>query len=69
MARLDQKIGAQFPAEDRRFLSAASRQVLRPTEPVVQWEQWAFSPGVKPPGRESDHFNVRGAVPSSLRTS
>jgi hypothetical protein len=59
MARLGQGIGVQFPTEERDVLfSAASRPVLRPTQPVVQCEPWALSPGVKPPGREADHHLV-----------
>jgi hypothetical protein len=37
------------------LFTAASRTVLGPTQPPIQWVPGALSPGVKRPGREADH--------------
>jgi len=35
--------------------ATASGMVLEPTQPPIQWEAWALTPGVKRPGSETDH--------------
>jgi hypothetical protein len=42
------------------LLNPASRPVLGPTQPPIQWISGALSLGVKRPGHESDH-----SLPSS----
>jgi hypothetical protein len=37
------------------FLTTASRTVLGPTQPPLQWVLGALTLGVKRPGREADH--------------
>jgi hypothetical protein len=37
------------------LFTTASRPTLGPTHPTIQWVSWAFSLGVKRPGREVDH--------------
>jgi hypothetical protein len=44
------------------IFSTASRPVLRPTQPAIQWVPGALSPGVKRPGREADHSLPSSAV-------
>jgi hypothetical protein len=49
-------IGGSSPGRDEIFLfTAASRLVLGPTQPPIQWAPEALSLGVKRPGREADH--------------
>jgi hypothetical protein len=44
------------PGRVKNFLfSTSSRQVLGPTQSPIQWVPGALSPGVKRPGRETDH--------------
>jgi hypothetical protein len=44
------------PGRVKNFLfSTASRPVLGPTQPPIQWVQGALSPRVKRQGREADH--------------
>jgi hypothetical protein len=44
------------PGRIKNFLfSRSSRPALRSTQPPIQWEPEALSPGVKRPGREVDH--------------
>jgi hypothetical protein len=38
------------------LFTTASRMVLRPTQPPIQWVLGALSLGVKRPGREADHL-------------
>jgi hypothetical protein len=46
----------QFRKKQDIFLySTASRPVLGPTQPPIQWVPVALSPEVKRPGREADH--------------
>jgi hypothetical protein len=48
--------GVRIPAGVGNFsLPTASRPALGPTHPPIQWVLGALSPGVKRPGRESDH--------------
>jgi hypothetical protein len=45
------------PGRVKNFVfSASSRPVLGPTQPPIQWVQWALSLEVKRPGREADHL-------------
>jgi hypothetical protein len=37
------------------LFSTASRPALGPTQPPIEWVPGAISPGVKGPGRETDH--------------
>jgi hypothetical protein len=37
------------------LFTTASRTVLGPTQPLIQWVAGALSPGIKRPGREADH--------------
>jgi len=37
------------------ILFTASRPILRPTQPPIQWVPEALSLGIKWPGREADH--------------
>jgi hypothetical protein len=56
--------GVRFPAAKKIFLLAhTSRPALGPTQPPIQWEPGALTPGVKRPGREADHS--RHLVPRS----
>jgi hypothetical protein len=45
------------------LFTAASRTVLGPTQPPIQWVSGALSFGVKRPGREADHSHL---VPRSI---
>jgi hypothetical protein len=46
----------RLPVGAGNFLfTTASRTALGPTQPPIQWVQWALSLGVKRPGREADH--------------
>jgi hypothetical protein len=63
-----------FPSRRRVFLfDTASTPALRPTRPSVQWVPGTLSPGIKRPGRETDHSPPPSAevenVPSLLHTS
>jgi hypothetical protein len=50
------------PGTIKKFLfSMSSRPVLGPTQPPIQWEPGALSPGVKRPGREVDHSPLTSA--------
>jgi hypothetical protein len=40
---------------DKIFFSTSSIPVLVPTQPPIQWVTGLFPPGVKRPGRETDH--------------
>jgi hypothetical protein len=52
----DRGYRVQFPTGMGAFLfTTASRTVLGPTQPPIQWVPWALSLGVKGPGREADH--------------
>jgi hypothetical protein len=52
----DRGSSARFPAGAGIFLfTTASRMVLRPTQPPIQWVPGALSLGVKRPGSEADH--------------
>jgi hypothetical protein len=42
------------PRRGKRFFSTASRPVLGPTQPPIQWIPGALSPGVKRSGCEAD---------------
>jgi hypothetical protein len=61
----------RFPAGAREFFySTASRLVLGPTQPPIQWVPRVISRGIKRPGRESDNsppssieFKNGGAMP------
>jgi hypothetical protein len=44
-----------------RVFFAASSQVLRPTQPPIQWIPGALSLGVKRPGRETDYSHPSSA--------
>jgi hypothetical protein len=47
----------RFPAGLKIFpFTIASRTVLEPTQPSIQWVPWALSLGVKLPEREADHL-------------
>ena len=35
-----------------------SRPILAPTQPSIEWLLWAFSSGVKRPGREANHSTL-----------
>jgi hypothetical protein len=43
------------------LLTTASRRVLGPTKPPIQWAPSALSLGVKLPGREADHSSSSSA--------
>jgi hypothetical protein len=46
----------RFPERAGNFLlTTASRTVLRPTQPPIQWAPGALASGVKRPGREANH--------------
>jgi hypothetical protein len=59
----------------KNFLfSTASRPVLGPTKPHIQWVQGALSPGIKWPGCDPDHSppfptRLHGIVLNYLRTA
>jgi hypothetical protein len=42
-------------------LRTVSRPTLGSTQPPLKWEPGAFTPGVKRPGRESDHSSPSNA--------
>jgi hypothetical protein len=44
----------QIPGKGKHF-SLPNRRALGFTDPAIQWEQWALSPGVKRSGCETDH--------------
>jgi hypothetical protein len=44
-----------------RHVTIASRPVLKPTQPHIQWEPWALSQGVKRPGSEADQSSASSA--------
>jgi len=44
-----------IPGRGRIFFATASRQVLGPTQPPIQWVPWALSPGVKLPVHDVDY--------------
>jgi hypothetical protein len=49
-------VGVPSPARYKVFLfSVSSRPVLGPTQLPIQWAPGALAPGVKRPGRETDH--------------
>jgi hypothetical protein len=51
-----ERSGIRFPAGVGIFLfTTASRPSLGPTQPPIQWIQWAISMMVKRQGREADH--------------
>jgi hypothetical protein len=51
-----QKYGSSRTDRVRNFLfSVYFRPLTRPTQPPIQWTPGALSPGVKLPGRETDH--------------
>jgi hypothetical protein len=57
----DRVLGFDFGLGLGIFLfTTASRTVLRPIEPPIQWVPGAFPLGVRRPGRETDH-----SLPSS----
>jgi hypothetical protein len=48
--------GCGLGGRDSILLSTACRPALRPTQSPTQLVPWAFSAGVKRPGREADHL-------------
>jgi hypothetical protein len=51
----DRSSRVRFPAGLGLLFTTASRMVLGPTQPPIQWVLGALSLGVKRPGREADH--------------
>jgi hypothetical protein len=51
-----------IPGRNKRFSSSPQLpDRLRPTQPPIQWVLEALSPGVKQPGRETDHSSPSSA--------
>jgi hypothetical protein len=56
------------------LFSTVSRPALGPTQPPIQWVPGVLSPGVRRPGRETNHFHLvprlklHGTIPSHLYT-
>jgi hypothetical protein len=50
-----------FWAQERDFLFQASRLVLGPTQPPIQWVLGTFSPGVKIYNQPFVYFSIRAA--------
>jgi hypothetical protein len=67
---------SRSPGRVKNFVSTASRPLLVPTQPTIQWAPGAVSPGVKRLGSEADHspptsaeVKNGGAIPSLPHTS
>jgi hypothetical protein len=63
------------PRQETSLFSTASRPVLGPIHPLIQWVTEALSPGVKRSEREAHHLSPSsamvkncGAVPPLART-
>jgi hypothetical protein len=71
------EVRSSSPGNGKLFhLFTSSRAPLEPTQPPIQWVAGARSPGVKRPGRETDHsppsrakIKNGGVIPSLLHTS
>jgi hypothetical protein len=51
----DRGFGVRVHVGSRIFFSTSSRLALWATQPPIQWEPGALSPGIKRQGREADH--------------
>jgi hypothetical protein len=52
---MDWKAGVRFPAKERNFFSPPQRPAMGPSQPHIQWEPGALSPGIKEAGCEADY--------------